>query len=37
MITFAEANALVYIPETTTEVPQGTLVETILLPYGSTQ
>lgn len=37
MITFAEANALVYISETTTEVPQGTLVETILLPYGSTQ
>ncbi|MFC4636328.1 gephyrin-like molybdotransferase Glp [Dokdonia ponticola] len=37
MITFAEANALVYIPETTTEVAQGTIVETILLPYGSTQ
>jgi len=35
MISFAKANALVYIPAEVTEVQAGDLVETIILPYGS--
>ncbi|MFC3879485.1 molybdopterin molybdotransferase MoeA [Algoriphagus namhaensis] len=35
MISFAEANALAYIPTDQKENPAGSLIETILLPYGS--
>ncbi|MHA7129826.1 molybdopterin molybdotransferase MoeA [Algoriphagus namhaensis] len=35
MISFAQANALAYIPTDQKENPAGALIETILLPYGS--
>ncbi len=35
MISFAKANALVYIPAQTKEIHKGDPVETIFLPYGS--
>jgi molybdopterin molybdotransferase len=35
MISFAQANALAYVPERITSLEKGDLVETIVLPYGS--
>ncbi|WGK63990.1 molybdopterin molybdotransferase MoeA [Croceiramulus getboli] len=35
LITFAKANALAYIPESSTHCAAGSLVELLLLPYGS--